>query len=134
VGELHGTEGRAFDAAARPRRLLTICGWSPQVRVALGARQLRCGCLVGAYQHRNGSVVTAVDWRANGCAHTHHQPNVIVADARTSFTSSRGWAVDDEVPEATLRSPGRRGRSGASIAAVLDWLIGLVGDSGSVRR
>jgi len=76
----------AFDRQVRTRgtglKVTTVLGWTPGVGSLVSGRTLDCGCLVGVYQMRDGSVLDILDARGPECCLDGHDVNVILDDAR----------------------------------------------------
>lgn len=66
----------ASDGAGHDVR--TFLGWTPGLRSLVSGRALTCGCLVGVYETRAGSILEVVDARGPACPHAGHHRNAIL--------------------------------------------------------
>lgn len=55
----------------KPRRAVTIGGWTPGIRALVGGRLLPCGCLTGLYETSSQELAEIVDAAGSHCASGH---------------------------------------------------------------
>jgi hypothetical protein len=57
--------------------IVTICGWSPGIRLLVAAHHLPCGCLAGIYHTLSEEIVEIVDATVADCPH-HHDRDLVL--------------------------------------------------------
>ena len=63
---------------------VTLFGWTPGLRRTVAGRVLACGCLVGAYETRNGQIAEILDDSCESCRDPYHNVNRVLSVTSTT--------------------------------------------------